>query len=670
MGSNAGLNRLSDSPFVSFSRRDGLSDDFVRSVWPSRDGGVWVGSSGGVDHLSGGRVTTPSWVAQLSSRSVMSVFEDRRGTVWVGTYDGGLNRWDGQRMTVYDRPQGLPNSQVRAIFEAADGTLWVGTAQGAVAIVDGRVRRSLTRSDGLPADYVLSFAEHPPGRLWIGTVDGFATLEAGRVASIGASQGFPANDVFAFHFADDGVVWLASNRGLIRYVAGRFLAFGRAQGLPDETLFSIFADASGAFWLGTNSGLVQVARRDLEAVGAGAADRLRPRVFKRADGMTGTQINGGSQPSAAPAAGGSLWLPTARGVTWFDPMRLSASEPRPIPTVIESFAVDGQPLATPVARPIPPGHRHYAFRFVGLSYSRPDLVRYRHRLSGFDTDWSVPHSEGQVTYTNLPPGRYRFEVIAGTEAGNWSTPARLDFRVEPRLEQRPLFWVALVGVGLLAAFGWHRLRLTALRRRESELERAVSERTEEIREQNRRLAEIDRERNALLTTIQVQAEAYARQAREDALTGLPNRRHFDEQFALAFAEARRLGRPITVAVLDADHFKRINDRFGHRAGDLALCALADRLQQNLGAYGMVARLGGEEFAAYFAGLGVEAARVAGEQTLEAIRAIRLDEFPDLRLSVSIGLSDDRDAVSHERLLQLADAKLYQAKLAGRDRIVV
>jgi diguanylate cyclase (GGDEF)-like protein len=172
-----------------------------------------------------------------------------------------------------------------------------------------------------------------------------------------------------------------------------------------------------------------------------------------------------------------------------------------------------------------------------------------------------------------------------------------------------------------------------------------------------------------LRTLELQAanRALDLQARTDALTGLLNRRGFDSRMEFALALARRSGRPLSVVSLDVDHFKGVNDRFGHEAGDEVLRRLAQTLQQRLRASDVIARLGGEEFAVVLPDTAAEDALAIAQSIVDGMAA---QEDPLVgRITVSAGIASLRDAPdSALELLRRSDAALYAAKGQGRNRV--
>ncbi len=158
-----------------------------------------------------------------------------------------------------------------------------------------------------------------------------------------------------------------------------------------------------------------------------------------------------------------------------------------------------------------------------------------------------------------------------------------------------------------------------------------------------------------------------RLATTDGLTGLFNRRRF---FELAQAEVDGEVRPLGAILADIDHFKAVNDTHGHATGDEVLCAVAERMLRVTGDRGVVGRYGGEEFAVLLPGVDLAGARAMAEQIRCAVGG---DAVPSasgpLQVTISLGAAEiPADAADLEQLLGEADARLYEAKEAGRDRV--
>jgi len=195
---------------------------------------------------------------------------------------------------------------------------------------------------------------------------------------------------------------------------------------------------------------------------------------------------------------------------------------------------------------------------------------------------------------------------------------------------------------------------------ESEVERRAAD--SRANEANRRVSRLEDEKRVILKA-----------ASTDALTGIANRTAFDARVSEELARAKAGGRPIAIAVLDVDEFKKFNDEHGHLAGDEALRAVGMVLRRVAGSTGFAARYGGEEFVIVFSG--AEAASAGGvaekaRHCLEGVRVKHEGRTLSLTASVGVALIERPDAaLASDQLFGLADTLLYQAKQEGRNRVV-
>jgi diguanylate cyclase (GGDEF)-like protein len=155
----------------------------------------------------------------------------------------------------------------------------------------------------------------------------------------------------------------------------------------------------------------------------------------------------------------------------------------------------------------------------------------------------------------------------------------------------------------------------------------------------------------------------------DSLTKLFNRRYLEERLALEFQRASKAGTPLPVAMIDIDDFKQINDSFSHQVGDDVLRAIGVLMGQALRPSDIAARYGGEEFAIVLAGVTPERALQICERLRKSVEDHDWKSIhPLLTVSISVGLASDTTVSSHEKLLSLADEKMYQAKRTGKNRV--
>lgn len=159
-----------------------------------------------------------------------------------------------------------------------------------------------------------------------------------------------------------------------------------------------------------------------------------------------------------------------------------------------------------------------------------------------------------------------------------------------------------------------------------------------------------------------------RQALSDMLTGLPNRRAFQDQAQQLVARVSRTGEPATLAILDIDHFKPINDRYGHLAGDGVLASISAVLRGAARGGDIIARIGGEEFGMLFPATAPELAYEVAERIRAAVEVSTIQVTPDSVLSVTISIGLAPLAGDLKSAMSQADAALYRAKNGGRNRV--
>lgn len=175
----------------------------------------------------------------------------------------------------------------------------------------------------------------------------------------------------------------------------------------------------------------------------------------------------------------------------------------------------------------------------------------------------------------------------------------------------------------------------------------------------------------LAVLVQQQQQALQQQAQTDALTGLLNRHQLEQKIQALLNHSQRRHQQVAVLVFDLDHFKQVNDRFGHSTGDAVLKAVADCARASCRDYDLLFRLGGEEFLLCLADAGPDEASQKAEQLRRAVRQLHLQHnWPaELHLSISIGFTSTSGQHPVMQLIEQADAALYRAKQAGRDRAI-
>ena len=662
-GSTAGVVRIA---MVAAGELPG-SEGYPRVVMEDSHGVVWAGFTEGLRRINGRERQN------VLASSVMALALPRDGNgVWAGTYRDGVVRVDAQGRELQRIPVGggRTSSMVVALHEAHDGSVWIGTASMGLQRWKAGHFQAFDENVGLPMRHIQVIHPDGSGGVWVGGTAGLGHVDInGNVRYWAPLQDLPAASIHDFLSDADGTLWMASDRGLLRYREGRFVVFGLEQGLPRERIFRILPDGD-QLWLSSARGVFRVHRAELKRVADGQLARLSVDVVDQTDGLPGGQGNGGSWPAGWRTRDGRLLFPVSEGVAEIEPRRLDGRRLRAVPVEIETVLVDGA-TAAPEERLITGAStRRLEIHFNGLSYQTPERVRYRYRLVGFDEEWYESGRTGRAAFTDLPAGDYRFEVEAMSLPVDWDDRSRvgstaLDVTVKAPLWQHPLVIVLGMGSGLVLVYGLMWLRMSRYRRRQKRLNQIIEERTDELVEKNFALEAAGRERDALVQKL-------AHQATHDALTELPNRRAADGHLRAVMHRAAKTGQAVAVALIDLDHFKRINDTYGHEAGDRVLCEVGQRLRGMSGSDVFAARHGGEEFLMVMQGWPSGQVRQWLDKLREELarEPIELGDDASLRCTISGGVAFlYEDGQSASDLLAAADANLYQAKREGRNRIV-
>lgn len=669
-GSTDGLFRIDEGAASGLTVADGLGSNYVRAVLQAPDGAIWIGHSEGLARQRQGQMATVRLIPEAQRDASVLSLAAQEDTVWVGTYNQGVFALDsGGRILRRLTLPGLVQPIVRALLAEGDGTVWIGCSDGLYRYRDGSLRHYGTLQGLPPSAAVHALYRDRSGVLWIGTSNGLAAINPqGELEAWPASDGsFPARYVFDFLGDANGDLWIASDHGLLRRRGLSIQAFDHANGLPRDKIFRILDDGRNHLWLSSNQGVFRLDRNDLVGVAAGARAQLAVHVVDHTDGMPSRQANGASSPSGWMTDTGQLLVATSGGLAVIDPQRVGHAHLQTAPMAIESVTVDGAQQPLHERYQLPSEVERVAVAYSGLGFRAPDKMRYRYRLEGFDADWVNADARTEAVYTNLPSGSYRLRIQAMALPLDWTDATRIGeaalvLDVAAPYWQRPwaLLLLALALGGLVWAFtGW---RTASYRRRQRLLDAQISLRTQELSEKNRALEQADLERESLLQRL-------AHQATHDTLTGLPNRRAADAHLQLALRD--EAASQVTVALLDIDHFKRINDVYGHEVGDRVLRDVAGLLRLQLGSGQFIARHGGEEFLIVLSGMGLDGAIPLLQALRTGVTRLRLEEAgAQIQVTVSIGAAErGPEQDTPHSLLAAADRQLYRAKRAGRNRVL-
>jgi PAS domain S-box-containing protein len=498
-----GLDRLKEGKFTTYTTKEGLSQNYVMSVCEDREGSLWLGTAGGgLDRLKEGKFKIYTRKQGLSRDMVMSVIEDRKGNLWIGTGGGGLSCLKNGKLSTYTTKDGLSHDFIRALYEGSDGSLWIGTHGGGLnRLKDGRFT-SYTTKEGLSSDLVMAICEDKEGNLWVGTGRGLSCLKEGKFTTFTTKDGLSHDFIRALYEGSDGSLWIGTHGGgLNRLKNGKFTSYSMREGLYDDAIYQILEDERGYIWMGCSKGVFCVSKRELEDFAEGRIQSITSIAYDKADGMIGSECASGTQPGAWRSRNGRLWFSTLNGLAMVDPEKIGVNT-KPPDVIIERVIIDNKPFAIDKKVRLGPGRKNFEFHYTGLNFISPEKVRFKYKLEDYDKEWVDAGTRRTAYYTSIPPGNYRFQVIACNNDGFWNEKgASFNFYLKPYFYQTLWFYL-LCSLGIVSAgVGIFRIRVRQLRRRKAELEEQVKKRTIELRTANEELEEEISERKKVEAEI-------------------------------------------------------------------------------------------------------------------------------------------------------------------------
>jgi two-component sensor histidine kinase/ligand-binding sensor domain-containing protein len=419
----------------------GLTNSRIAAITIDDKNNIWVGTLDGINKIEYNkkiiaqirRSTDPN---SIGSGQIMSIHQDRTGAIWIGTNDVSLNRYNPStgenKQFVYSTKDSntISNEGVTTICEDRKGNMWFGTWWGLnkydrTANKFFRFFANKNNSNGLRVDLIWKVIEDSEGMIWIGTDGG------------GISRLNPETKIFTNFFRDsihtntisgnigvtifesrDGMMWFGTNNGLDRYdrKTGKFKSYSKENGLPGIFINSIVEDNRGFLWIGTDKGLSRFDRRTETFTNFGMRDGLKDLDF--------------SARVSAIDKDGILYFGTKRGLLFFDPSKIkerNSTAPiaftdlkiynQSVPITTDGSTILNRSIIGAANIEIPYKDDVITLEFSLLDYYNIRENVFSYKLEGFDNKWNMVGSRNSATYTNLPPGEYRFIVRAYNSSG-------------------------------------------------------------------------------------------------------------------------------------------------------------------------------------------------------------------------------------------------------------
>ncbi len=480
IGTSRGLERWSDSPFVTYSSPEGLPADGSIPVYVDELGRTWFAPvTGGLWWIQDGQR------GQISGdglqKDLVYSLDGAKGEVWAGRQRGGLTRirfdkGSSFQVKTYTSKDGLTQDSVFAVYRSKrDGSVWSGTLSGGVSrLEDGRFT-TYGLAQGLASNSVLSILEDSRGTMWFATPGGLSAFANNQWKTFAAAEGLRSPVVNCLLEDSTRSLWAGGAAGLAVLTQGRFQVPPNIPLALRESILGLAEDRFGFLWIATSNHVLRVNRDRLRNGELTAAD---VREYGLDDGLRGHEGVKRHKSVVADDAGRN-WFSLNKGISVVDPARLRYNS-TPAIVHVQSIVADGRAIRPSPGVHIPGGAKRITIGFAGLSLSAPERVRYRYRLDAFDRHWSEPAPGREAVYTNLPPGTFEFRVMASNSDGVWSDAeaAIARFEVDPLLWQTAWFRAGIVVLLALCGFSLYRFRMHQVARRlNARFEERLSERT-------------------------------------------------------------------------------------------------------------------------------------------------------------------------------------------------
>ena len=488
---DAGISILKNGKMAQYTEAEGLMDNSINRILEDREGNIWFATDhAGVQKINRGifrMYTTPSsvnaiaegkdnrvWLALdkgvacyrmgetgfvpeenaitefCKGARVRHIGITQNGDILVSTYAHlGQLRFspNGTLVGQWKKSDGLTGEKVRVAIESSKThDLYVGTTTGLNVINSetGEIT-TYTTDNGLAHNYIMAIYEDPAsGKIYLGTDGGgVVVMSNGHFTEHYTSDnGLSGNIVFKISKDSEGALCVCTGSGISKLQNGKFVNYTKSSGLGTDSIFQMLEDTHGNTWLTSNAGIASLSQKSMAEFANGTVTALTPKYYSRFDGL---KTRGASSTSLSMCdSNGLLWFTLIDGFAVCDPSKIKPNTIKP--TVhIEKISIDDHTYyANNNTLVIPAGARRVVIKFAGLSFVSSELLRFKFKLDGFDSDFSDWQSMRTASYTNLKPGKYTFRLIAENNDKVLSDEdTSVHFFQKAFFYQKPIFWIAL-----------------------------------------------------------------------------------------------------------------------------------------------------------------------------------------------------------------------------------
>lgn len=446
-----GINFISSKPplFTTLSyspipnNENSLNNKVASSLCIDRQGRVWIGTDGGGINVFEGEKRIAIYKKEsgdIPSNFILASLQDSKGNLWFGSYQGGISYYDSRNKRFRSISlTGQSNLDVRTIYEDGQHNIWVGYSGGIVVLnplTMKIIQHYNTDNSELHSDFIRSIAQDEKGRFWIGTFGdglGIYTPDLQKIKTFTQRDGFCSNTINQIIQDKQKRMWIGTGEGLVCFLSTNELnykTYQRKDGLINTNICAITEDKKGNIWFSNNKG-----------ISCYVTDKDCFYNYGHSDDVPAGSFSSGC---VTQGKNGQIYFGSINGVCCFNPDITMNEQPAPAAVVTE-MKILGR-LSNPEnndmiinlskGQNVELSHAQNSFgvRFNVQNYSLVNQVEYVYMLKGLENSWYTANESNNVTFRNIPPGKYEFFIKARVHNQEWPEEATsLTIRINPPL---------------------------------------------------------------------------------------------------------------------------------------------------------------------------------------------------------------------------------------------
>ena len=477
-----GLYQIINNEFKTYTVQDGLSTKSTGAVCETKDGSILIGSiDGNISRIKNRNVADYPVNYNFRGNKIYNLMQDSKGNIWISSYIALVKRSPSGSETVFNQKNGLKGILTRLTFEDSKGNIWVGSRSSGISILRANGKWDYyNKSNGLSSNFILAIDEDLEGNIIVSTDNGGLNIieKNGKIKIIDTSNGLGNDLCFNTTVDKDNSLWIATKTGISHIKNGKIFNFDHNYNIPTDAIFDIIFDFHGNLWLSSNIGVIKVSKKELLDAKQDSKKSINWILYNQNNGLNAYECAGAT--SSILSQNGDIWIPAIDGVIQLDPTN-TAFFLKDAKVALNEIKIDSVLYYPNENIQLKSGRHRFTFDFASLSYTYPKQIQYRVKLENFDENWLDLGNHSQITYTNLPPGKYKFLVEANNGSQNWGNASmKANITIKPIFTQTIWFYLILLAIAAIISILLYRVRINSMHQKENDLKDLVQNRTNEL----------------------------------------------------------------------------------------------------------------------------------------------------------------------------------------------